>query len=91
MLRRRRETTLSLISSFELCQTCQTLIELGSSLIITVRGVASCIIFMNKHNLVEKINELAKTTNGQTTHGQTTNGKDKGSQTGITEQQIDIR
>ena len=45
---------LSLISSFELCQT---LTELGSSLIITVRGVASCSIFMNKLILVEKINE----------------------------------
>jgi hypothetical protein len=54
MLRRRRETILSLISSFELCQT---LTELGSSLIITVRGVASCNIFMNKLILGEKINE----------------------------------
>ncbi len=35
---------------------------------------------MNKLILVEKINEYAKTTNGQTT-----NGKVKGSQTGVTE------
>jgi hypothetical protein len=82
MLRRRGGTTLSLISSFELCQT---LTELGSSLIITVRGVASCSIFMNKLILVEKINEYAKITNGQTT-----NGKDRGSQTGVTEQQVDM-
>ena len=49
-----RKLLLSLISSFEFCQT---LTELGSSLIITVKGVASCSIFMNKLILVEKINE----------------------------------
>ena len=89
MLRRCEETNLSLISSFELCQT---LTELGSSLTISVRGATSCSIFMNKLILVEKINEYAKTTNGATTHGQgqTPNGKDKGSQTGITEKQVDM-
>lgn len=45
MLSRCGETTLSLISSFEVRQT---LTELGSSAIIAVRGAPSCRISINK-------------------------------------------